>query len=237
MRRVLKALVFLAITVLTCVALALCWLYFYTGDLPPVSPLAEFMGTSTGQAHLHFCDKPEQTVNVVPREKMGRYTVASLIAAEGRPDSRSPYMAEFHRAEEQHIGMYQVQLARNVTCRKGRELSRQFQQLRLANAINRRFGQQDLLTIYLNSIYFGSGVYGIEDAAKKYLGKEASDLTLEESAALVAMIRSPGAYSPKRHPDRAAQRRNAILDEMVVEGSVSQTDADRAKSAQVRFSD
>jgi hypothetical protein len=111
-----------------------------------------------------------------------------------------------------------------------RKLNRQFQELRLANAINRAFDQEDVLTIYLNRVYLGPNVYGIEAAAKRYLGKNASDMTLEESAAMVSMIRSPRMYSPLLHPDRATQRRDSILDEMVIEGSVSQADADRAKS-------
>jgi len=237
MRSVLKGVGYLTLTLFVCVGAVVCWLYFYTSDLPPVSQLAEFTGVSAGQTHLPFCNADERTVTVVPREKMGRYTVVSLIAAEGRPDSRSPYVAEFLRVEGQNSATYQLQLARNLTCTKSKELSRQFQELRLANAINRKFDQQDVITIFLNIVYLGPSVYGIEDAAKKYLGKEASDLTLEESAALVAMIRSPGVYSPKRHPDRAAQRRNAILDEMVLQGVVSRADADRAKSAQIRFLD
>jgi membrane peptidoglycan carboxypeptidase len=116
-------------------------------------------------------------------------------------------------------------------------LNRQFQELRLANAINRAFDQEDVLTIYLNRVYLGPNVYGIEAAAKRYLGKNASDMTLEESAAMVSMIRSPRMYSLLLHPDRATQRRDSILDEMVIEGSVSQADADRAKAAQVHFSE
>jgi membrane peptidoglycan carboxypeptidase len=62
-------------------------------------------------------------------------------------------------------------------------------------------------------------------------------LTQEESAAMVSMIRSPRMYSPLLHPDRATQRRNSILDEMVIQGSISQADADRAKTAQIHFSE
>jgi membrane peptidoglycan carboxypeptidase len=172
----------------------------------------------------------------VPWEKLGKYTVASLIAAEGKPDARSPFIELFFPGEERHTVPYQVQLARSLVC-PSRSLNRQFQELRLANAINRAFDQEDVLTIYLNRVYLGPNVYGIEAAAKRYLGKNASDMTLEESAAMVSMIRSPRMYSPLLHPDRAIQRRNSILDEMVVEGSVSQADADRAKAAQIHFSE
>ncbi len=235
MRRVSKVVGVLAVTVLACAIGLLALLYFYTSDLPAVSQLSSFKGVSEPETQLRPCDGTEQTIPVVAREKLGRYTVASLIAAEGKPDARSPFVALFFPSEGQHVVPYQVQLARSLMCTKRSELNRQFQELRLANAINRRFDQQDLLTIYLNRVYLGPDIYGIEAAAKRYLGKDASDLTLEESAAIVAMIRSPRVYSPLLHPDRAAQQRNSILDEMAVERSVSRADADRAKAAQIHF--
>jgi len=236
MRRVLKVVGILFVAVLACAVGLLAWLYFYTSDLPPVSQLASFKGGSEPEAQIQSCDQPKQTMAVVPRERLGRYTVASLIAAEGKPDARSPFIALFFPGEGRHTVPYQVQLARSLVC-PNRSLNRQFQELRLANAINRAFDQEDVLTIYLNRVYLGPNVYGIEAAAKRYLGKNASDMTLEESAAMVSMIRSPRVYSPLLHPDRAAQRRDSILDEMVIEGSVSQAEADRAKAAQIHFSE
>ncbi len=237
MRRVLEAVGILALALLTCAVGLSAWLYFYTSDLPSVSQMRGFQGIAEPEAQLHSCDGPERTIPVVPTEKLGRYTVASLLAAEGKPDARSPFIAVFFPAEAQHTAPYQMQLARGLICTRRSELNRLVQELRLANAINRKFGQQDLLTIYLNRVYFGPGIYGVEAAARRYFGKDASDMTLEESAAIVSLIRSPRLYSPLLHPDRAAQRRNSILDEMVVEGSVSQADADRAKAAQIHFSE
>lgn len=191
MSRVLKAVGILAVAVLSCAIGLLAWLYFYTSDLPPVSQLNSFKGISESEAQLQSCDGSDQTIAVVPSEKLGRYTVASLVAAEGKPDARSPFIALFFPAKEQHTVPYQVRLARSLVCTKRSELTRQIQELRLANVINRRFDQEELLTIYLTQVYLGPDVYGIEAAAKRYLRKNASDLTLEESAAIVSMIRSP----------------------------------------------
>ena len=235
MRRVLKAIELLGVATLACAIGLLAGLYFYTGDLPPVSQLRKFQGISDSEAQLRSCDGAEQTIAVVPAEKLGPNTVASLVAAEGKVDVRSPFIASFFPAKEQHTVPYQIQLARSLVCTKGSELTRQFQELRLANAINRDFAQEDLLTIYLNRVYFGPNVYGIEGAAKRYFRKNASNLTLEESALLVSLIRAPHFYSPLLHPERAVERRNSILNEMVVERSVSQSDADRAKASQVHF--
>jgi membrane peptidoglycan carboxypeptidase len=84
------------------------------------------------------------------------------------------------------------------------------------------------------ALKFTFGV-GIDAGAEKYFGKSASQLKLEETAALVGMIRSPRIYSPVAHPDRAAQRRNSILDGMAVQGIVTQIEADRAKDIPIRM--
>jgi membrane carboxypeptidase/penicillin-binding protein len=234
MKQVLRLVGVIAIVVVTFAAGVSVWLYFYTADLPSISQLNEFNPVSEVETRLHSCDGSEHTVIALPRQRLGSYMSAALIAAEGKPDGRSPYVALFSPAAEgQYVVSYQLQLARSLVCPNRSPLRRQLQELRLANAINRKFGQQELLTIYLNRIYLGPEMYGVEAGAQKYFGKPASQLTLEETAVTVGIIRSPRLYSPVSHPDRAAQRRNSILDEMVVQRSVLQADADRAKAAPI----
>jgi membrane peptidoglycan carboxypeptidase len=86
----------------------------------------------------------------------------------------------------------------------------------------------------LESGYFGTGAYGVEAAARKYFAKSASSLTLEEAALLVGLIKSPNYYSPQAHRERALERRNVVLDEMVAQGSVSRIDAALAKAKPVQ---
>ena len=171
----------------------------------------------------------------MPRQELGRYAVAALTAAEGQLEIRSPLVSAFFR--EPHIATYQVQLARTLVCTQhGAILERELQELRLANAINRKFGQQELPTIYLNRICLGTDVYGVESGAESYFHKPASKLTLGETAVLMGMILGPSLYSPLIHPDRAEQRRNLILDNMVAQGSVTQSDADHAKAIPIQNS-
>lgn len=232
MRRALRIVGMLAAVVLIGVICLATGLYFYTADLPSTAPLAAFNPTSPTKARLLTCDGVEQDVTVMPKGQLGRYTVAALTAAEGKPESRSPFVLLFFWPADRHVATYQTQLARSIACTQphGSMLKWHFQGLRLDNAINRRFGQEELLTIYLNRIYLGSDIYGMEDGAKRYFGKPASQLTLDETAVLVGMIRSPRFYSPIAHPDRAAQRRNSILDDMVAQGSVTRSDADNART-------
>lgn len=212
-------------------------LYFYTADLPSTAQLAEFNPTSPTKARLLTCDGVEQDVTVMPKGQLGRFTVAALTAAEGKPESRSPFVLLFLWPADRHVATYQTQLAQSIACTQphGSMLKWHSQVLRLDNAINRRFGQEELLTIYLNRVYLGSDVYGMEDGAKRYFGKPALQLTLEETAVLVGMIRAPRIYSPIAHPDRAAKRRNLILDNMVAQGSITKSDADTAKGIPIQI--
>lgn len=237
MRRLLKIVGALAGLILSCVVGLGIWLYFYTSDLPSTTQLNDFKPASQTKARLRSCDGVEQEITVLPKEELGQYAVAAVTAAEGQVQIRSPLVSVFFRADEPHIAAYQVQLARTLVCTQhGAILKRQLQELRLANAINRKFGQQELLTIYLNRICLGTDVYGIESGAQRYFRKPASELTLGETALLMGMIRAPRVYSPQIHPDRAERRRNLILDNMVVQGSVTQSDADHAKAIPIQNS-
>jgi hypothetical protein len=106
MRRVLRVVGILAIAILTFAVGLSAWLYFYTADLPSISQLNEFNALSESQTRLRSCDGTEQAVLALPGERLGRYTVAALIAAEGKPDTRSPFVALFFPADGQHVGPY-----------------------------------------------------------------------------------------------------------------------------------
>jgi membrane carboxypeptidase/penicillin-binding protein len=175
MRPLLAAAGILAAVVLIGVIFVGIWLYFYTGDLPSTAWLADFNPASPTKARLVTCDAIEEEVSVMPRGELGRYTVAAVTAAEGKPDNRSPFLSLFFQPRERRVATYQTQLARSIACTQphGSMLKWHLQILRLDNAINRKFGEEELLTIYLNRIYLGSDVYGIENGAKRYFGKPA----------------------------------------------------------------
>ncbi len=128
------------------------------------------------------------------------------------------------------------ELAKNVFLNSGRNYLRKYQELVLAAELNRRFSKEDILEMYLNSVYFGEGAFGIENAALSYFGKTASDLTLEESALLVAILPAPSAFSPLSNDDTEALRRQKIvLDEMVEDGYISQTEANQTAGNELSY--
>lgn len=86
------------------------------------------------------------------------------------------------------------------------------------------------MDIYLNVAYFDDDVYGAENAAHHYFGKNASQLSISEGALLVGLIRGPSYFSPFKHPDRALARRNDVLDAMAQRGDLTREAAEAAKA-------
>ncbi|PYJ49358.1 MAG: penicillin-binding protein, partial [Verrucomicrobia bacterium] len=125
------------------------------------------------------------------------------------------------------------QLARNSLPLGGRTLSRKLLEAMVAFRIERQFTKQQILELYVNRIYFGTGCYGVETASQLYFGKSASKLNLSEAALLAGLIRSPNRFSPLKNPEGAAMQRNAVLDRMVALKSISPAQAEEAKRIKV----
>src|SRR6266576_2295898 len=126
-----------------------------------------------------------------------------------------------------------MQLARNSLPLGGRTFSRKLLEAMVALRIEREFTKQQILELYVNRIYFGSGCYGVETASQAYFGKNASKLNLSEAALLAGLIRSPNRFSPLKNPEGAAVQRNAVLDRMVQLEKLSPEQAEQAKIAKI----
>jgi penicillin-binding protein 1A len=125
------------------------------------------------------------------------------------------------------------QLARNSLPLGGRTISRKLLEAMVALRIERDFTKQQILELYVNRIYFGSGCYGVETASQAYFGKSASQLNLPEAALLAGLIRGPNRFSPLKNPEGAAVQRNTVLDRMVELKKIPRAQADQAKVARV----
>ncbi len=125
------------------------------------------------------------------------------------------------------------QLARNSLPLGGRTLNRKILEAMVALRIEQTFSKQQILELYMNRIYFGSGCYGVETASQAYFGKNASKLNLSEAALLAGLIRSPNRFSPLRNPTGAAAQRNTVLDRMVDLKKISVAEAQQAKLIKV----
>ena len=125
------------------------------------------------------------------------------------------------------------QLARNSLPLGGRTINRKILEAMVALRIEQKFTKQQILELYVNRIYFGSGCYGVETASQAYFGKNASKLNLSEAALLAGLIRSPNRFSPLKNPEGAALERNAVLDRMADLKKIPAAEAEQAKLARV----
>ncbi len=121
------------------------------------------------------------------------------------------------------------QLSRGVFLTQEKKFIRKIREIILAIQIEHKFSKREILQLYLNEIYLGSGAYGVKSAAKKYFDKDLSELTTGEAALLVGLIPAPGRYNPFANPDVARQRRNLVLDVMYNQNYISKEELEKAK--------
>jgi penicillin-binding protein 1A len=127
------------------------------------------------------------------------------------------------------------QLARTSFLTRDKTFRRKIKEVVLAGYIESEFTKNQILEMYLNKVYFGDGLYGVEAAARGYLGKSASDLDVDEAALLAGLIQSPSSYAPTVNLDRALARRSVVLQTMVNSGAIDPATAERARKAEVKL--
>ncbi len=116
------------------------------------------------------------------------------------------------------------QLARNMYNTIGfkKTITRKLKEFLTAIQIEKTYTKAEIMELYLNSVHFGHGSYGVKTATDIYFGKDVNDLTLDECAILIGLLPAPARYSPKRHPERALKRRNLVLSVMLRRGYITQ---------------
>ena len=123
------------------------------------------------------------------------------------------------------------QVVRNTVLKNERfeqTISRKVREAYIALELEKMYSKDEILMMYLNTIYYGSGCYGIEAAAQTYFNKHASELSLVEAATIVGLPQSPTSYDPTRNPDLAIERRNLVLGNMLRLGDITQDEYDSA---------
>ena len=120
------------------------------------------------------------------------------------------------------------QLAKNLFLTQERTLWRKMQELVLAVWLERKFSKTEILELYLNRVYFGSGAYGVEAAAQRYFGKPARQVKVAEAAMLAGLVKSPSRLAPSRNPNGAERRAQTVLAAMAEQGFITETMAKTA---------
>ncbi len=107
----------------------------------------------------------------------------------------------------------------------------------VALKLEMKYSKEDILVMYLNTVDFGSGSYGIKTAAANYFGRNVKDLRTEEAAVLVGLLKATTTYNPRLHPQKALARRNTVIDNLAQHGHITQAEADSLKALPIKLSE
>ena len=140
-----------------------------------------------------------------------------------------------HRAVAEGGSTITQQLARNAYLNQERTFSRKIQEMFLALKIEHRHTKEEILEMYLNQIYFGRGVYGIQAASKYYFNKNVKDLDLNECAMLAGIPKSPNHYSPLNNLEEAQKRKAVVLQQMAKYGFISSSTAQKTAKQEIHL--
>ena len=190
---------------------------------------------------LAFTIFKEQRIDVPLREMSPNLTKAILAIEDQRFYSHggfdtvriaSALLANIRRGRLAQGGStITQQLARQSFLTPDKTYRRKFQELILSARIERRYSKDQILEMYLNKVYFGDGLYGVEAASRGYFGKHASELTVPEAALLAGLVKSPSSYAPTVSIEKAVARRNVVLQAMDDFGAIDEATWQAAKKA------
>ena len=129
------------------------------------------------------------------------------------------------------------QLVRQSFLSADKTFTRKLKEVFLAIELERAYSKNEILHLYLNKVYLGDGLYGVEAASLGYFGKHADRLDISEAALLAGLVKSPSAYGPRVSPARALARRNLVLQAMVETGAITRSQAEEARNAKLVLHD
>lgn len=143
---------------------------------------------------------------------------------------RALFQNILHMRAAQGFSTITMQLARSIFLTQEKTILRKLKEIMLALRIERVYTKDEILERYLNQVNFGQGRYGVATAARYYFNKKISDITLSESALLVALPKSPEYFSPYRYPERAKTRRDLVLKQMLKDRIITEDEYNKAIS-------
>jgi penicillin-binding protein 1A len=243
-RIIFRVLLLLVFTCTLAAGLGAIGLYYYfSRDLPKIStlkayhpPIVSTVYASDGRKIGEFFK--ERRI-VVPLADMPDMLIKAFVAAEDSRfyahkgiDFMSITRAFIKNLEAGTIvqggSTITQQVTKSFLLTPEKSYTRKMKEAILAYRIEGAFSKDEILFLYLNQIYLGHGAYGVEAAAENYFGKTARDMNLAECAMLAGLPQAPSRYSPFKHPDRAKQRQIYVLNRMVGEGYINDTEATEA---------
>lgn len=224
------------------------YVFYLMAKLPRVDRLADYKppivsqvfgddGTLVGEFYL------ERRI-VVPVNKMPRKLIQAFVSAEDAnfySHKGIDYLGIVRAAIKNVLSMSKKEGASTITQQVTKSMllspekkfSRKIKEAILAKRMEERLSKDEILYLYLNQIYLGSGAYGVQAAAETYFGKNVEQLNLAEMSMLAGLPKAPNAYSPIKHLEKARERQGYVLDRMTKEGYITAAEADHARKTPI----
>ena len=224
------------------------YVFYLMAKLPKVDRLADYKppivsqvfgddGTLVGEFFL------ERRI-VVPVNKMPRKLIQAFVSAE---DSnfyshkgidylgivRAAFKNIISMSKKEGASTITQQVTKSMLLSPEKKFSRKIKEAILAKRMEERLSKDEILYLYLNQIYLGSGSYGVQAAAETYFGKNVDQLNLAEMSMLAGLPKAPNAYSPIKHLEKARERQAYVLDRMTKEGYITPVEADHARKTPI----
>ena len=207
------------------------------GQMPQRSVVVDRHGETIGK--LHGMNR-----TMVPLDRVSQNFTDALLAREDKSFHRHHGIDYYgfaraivrnlkDRKFTQGASTLTMQLARNSYQMREKSLHRKLTEMMLARRIENACDKNRILELYVNRIFYGRGIYGVERASQVYFGKSAADLTLSEGAILAGVIRGPSNLNPSQFPEKAQFERDTVLNRMVMHGFISKQQAEAVKSKDV----
>jgi penicillin-binding protein 1A len=215
-------------------------------DESALSPKVESTKILAADGSLITTLRQEENREVVPIEQIPEHVRRAVVAIEDARffthhglDAKAVLRALYVNATSGKVieggSTITQQLVRNTIEEVGREktLARKIREASFAYRVDSAFSKDKILELYLNTVYFGEGAYGVQTASQTYFGKDIKDLTLAEGALLAGLIKAPVTYNPYTDAEAALQRRNRVLDRMLALRLSSSEDVAKAKGTPI----
>ncbi len=224
------------------------YIFYLMAKLPKVDRLADYKppivsqifgddGSLVGEFYL------ERRI-VVPINKMPRKLIQAFVSAEDAnfySHKGIDYLGIMRAAFKNIISMSKKEGASTITQQVTKSMllspekkfSRKIKEAILAQRMEERLTKDEILYLYLNQIYLGSGAYGVQAAAETYFGKNVEQLNLAEMSMLAGLPKAPNTYSPIKHLDKARERQAYVLERMTREGYITPVEAEHAKKTTI----
>ena len=225
---------------LWCSIILICVLAWFAADLPDITKAAAFekqtsiiVKAADGSEIARYGETKGKSVNV---EDMPKHLVEAVLATEDRRFYNHPGVDVFGILRAIIVNAWEgrtvqggstitQQLAKNLFLTHERTLKRKIQEALLALWLEHQLTKDEILSAYMNRVYLGSGVYGMDAAAQLYFEKPLNDIDLREAATLAGLLKAPSKYSPLNNPLLARQRADVVLIAMADAGYITEKEA------------